>query len=215
VHHKIVKARRAKCLIYLVSKRRSTGFRHFYQLEARQLSFFTSVEQLGLSDHSLRIAAAQVALANLMDLSSITLPQEVVIEGIELNRGALQFWENTARNLEAERLVEDNLPAHVLGTRWRSRSSLRGRIEPRSESVRRKRLIAMSGGKKGSTASARHESGEVFPPLSAGRGDYWCGRLSVREHSLVNIVSGWKSAKMLSLHDREGVDASGSRLFHS
>ena len=143
-----MKSRRAKCLIYLGSKRRSTGFRHFYQLDGRQLSFFTSVEQLGLSDHSLRIAAAQAALANLMDLCSITLPQEVVIEGIELNRGALQFWENTARNLAAERLVEDNLSAHVLDTRWRSRSSLRGRIEPLSESVRRKRLLAMSGGKE-------------------------------------------------------------------
>ena len=80
-----------------------------------------------------------------------------------MNRGALQFWENSPRNLAAERLAEDNLPAHVLDTRWCSRSSLRSRIGPRSESVRRKRLIAMSGGKEASTAFARHESGEVFP----------------------------------------------------
>ena len=143
-----MKARRAKCLSYLGSKRRSTGFRHFYQLDGRQLSFFTSIEQLSLSDHSLKIAAAQAALANLMDLCSITLPREVVIEGIGLNRRALEFWERTARNLAAERLVEDNLPAEALDARWRSQSSVHGRMDPLPQSVRRGQLLAMSGGKE-------------------------------------------------------------------
>ena len=143
-----MKARRAKCLSYLGSKRRSTGFRHFYQLDGRQLSFFTSIEQLSLSDHSLKIAAAQAALANLMDLCSITLPREVVIEGIGLNRKALEFWERTARNLAAERLVEDNLPAEALDARWRSQSSVHGRMDPLPQSVRRGQLLAMSGGKE-------------------------------------------------------------------
>lgn len=143
-----VRIRRAKCLIYLGSERRRTGFRHFYQLDRGRLSFFTTVGQLGLSEQSLRIAAAHAALANLMDLYSITLPQEVVIEGIELNRRALEFWEKTARNLAAERLVEDNLPAQALDARWRSQSSVRGRMDPLPYSAPRGRLLAMSGGKE-------------------------------------------------------------------
>ena len=142
------RVRRAKCLTYLGSERRPTGFRHFYQVDRRQLSFFTSVGPLGISEQSLRIAAAHAALANLLDIYSITLPREVVIEGIELNRRALDFWERTARNLAAERLVEDNLPAHALDARWRSQSSVRGRMDPVPQSVPRGRLLAMSGGKE-------------------------------------------------------------------
>lgn len=112
------------------------------------MSFFTSVEHLGLSAHSLKIAAAQAGLANLMDLYSITLPREVVIEGIRLSRSALDFWERTARNLAAERLVEDNLPAEALDARWRSQSSVHGRMDPLPQSVRRGQLLAMSGGKE-------------------------------------------------------------------
>ena len=140
--------RRAKCLIYLGSQRRPTGFRHFYQLDRCPLSFFTSVDGLGLSEHSLRIAAAHAALANLVDLNSITLPREVVIEGIELSKDALEFWERTARNIAVERLVEDNLPSHVLDARWRSRSSLRGRMEPLPQAAPRGQLLGMSGGKE-------------------------------------------------------------------
>ena len=87
-------------------------------------------------------------MANLMDLCSITLPREVVIEGIGLNRKALDFWERTARNLAAERLVEDNLPAEALDARWRSQSAVHGRMDPLPQSVRRGQLLAMSGGKE-------------------------------------------------------------------
>ncbi len=140
--------RRAECLTYLGSERRPTGFRHYYQLDRRPLSFFTSAGPLGLSEQSLRAAAAHAALANLMDLYSITLPHEVVIEGIGLNRLALDFWERTARNLAAERLVEDDLPAQALDAHWRSNGSMRGRMDPLPQSVRRRPLLAMSGGKE-------------------------------------------------------------------
>ena len=143
-----MRIRRATRLTYLGSRGRPTGFRHFYELDGRQLSFFTSIAALGLSDHSLNIAAAHAGLSNLIDLYSITLPREVVIEGIELGRDALEFWEKTARNIAAERLVEDDLPAKVLDAKWSSRSSLRGPMRRSPQSVPRRRLLAMSGGKE-------------------------------------------------------------------
>ena len=153
--------RRAKSLKYLGSSRRYNGFRHFYQVDGRQLSFFTSVGPLGLSEPSSRIAAAHAALANLIDIYSITLPREVVIEGISLNRQALAFWERTARNIAAERIVEDNLPANVLNARWRSESSLQGRLERMPKAKKRGLLLAMSGGKESLTAL------KIMPDASA------------------------------------------------
>jgi hypothetical protein len=106
-----MKPRRAKCLAYLGSERKPTGFRHFYEVDGRKLGFFTSVDDLGLPEHSLRIAAAHAGLANLVDLNSITLPEEVVIGGIQLSRDAVNFWKETARNVAAERMAEDGLAA--------------------------------------------------------------------------------------------------------
>ena len=143
-----MRIRRATCLTYVGSQRRPTGFRHFYKLEGRELSFFTSIAPIGLSEHSLNIAAAHAALANLIDLYSITLPRKVVIEGIVLDRDALEFWERTARNIAAERLVEDQLPARALDAHWSSRGSLRGPMRNLPLSAPRQKLLAMSGGKE-------------------------------------------------------------------
>lgn len=143
-----MKLLRAKRLTYLGSLRRSAGFRHFYDIDGREVQFFTSADNLALSDHSLSIAAAHAALANLIDLISITLPEQVAVDGIRLSRGGLHFWKETARHLCAERIAEDELPASMLDVRWSTGGTLRGRMEPFTWKKRRGELLAMSGGKE-------------------------------------------------------------------
>lgn len=156
-----MKPRRAKCLTYLGSERRATGFRHFYEVDGRGQEFFTSADGLGLPEHSLKVAAAHAGMANLIDLISITLPERVVVDGIHLSRDALAFWKETARNIAAERIAEDDLPASVLDARWISGGRLRGRMEPLERKTKRGKLLAMSGGKESLAALKRMEGREA------------------------------------------------------
>jgi hypothetical protein len=155
-----MKPLRAKCLAYLGSERRSTGFRHFYDVDGRRQEFFTSVNGLALPEHSLKIAAAHAGLANLIDLISITLPEKVMIDAIQLNREALAFWKETARNVAAERIAEDDLPASVLDARWTSGGALHGRMDAVPQK-KRGQLLAMSGGKESLAALKQLEGGKA------------------------------------------------------
>jgi hypothetical protein len=129
-------------------QQRPTGFRHHYLVDGNPYSVFTSIPRNPPSAGATPGLALHLGLAYLIDIASITLPHRIHIACAKLPASAITFWEETARHLGAERLVEDRLPPSALDCSWTSSGRRLERLPPSPPKARRQTALAMSGGKE-------------------------------------------------------------------
>jgi hypothetical protein len=145
-------ARRARTFVFESVGLTRRGIRFFYRIDGRPVSYFSATRDAAvtLGDEQRYLVAANIGLAYLIDLATLCVPEQIVVEAIHLAPPALGFWRDSYRQVAVERIYAEGLDVSLLDARWVAAAGPCLRPQPAAETGRA--LLAMSGGKESLTA---------------------------------------------------------------